>query len=107
MGEQRKRSACDDGQGSCYQASKLILCAGAWLPGLVQNWGHRRASSVRCSSGSTPTGLTSIFDPEHMPVYIRVPIRDTPMFYGFPAINGPGGGMKIAGEQFEQASSAG
>jgi sarcosine oxidase len=25
------------------------------------------------------------------------------MFYGFPAIDGPGGGLKIAGEQFEQS----
>jgi sarcosine oxidase len=24
------------------------------------------------------------------------------MFYGFPAIDGPGGGLKIAGEQFDQ-----
>jgi sarcosine oxidase len=89
----------------CYQASKLILCAGAWLPGLVHELGARARVFRQVLFWLDSDGPHEQFDPEHMPVYIRVPDSDTPMFYGFPAINGPAGGMKIAGEQFEQAST--
>jgi len=38
-----------------------------------------------------------------MPVFIRVPDAQTEMIYGFPMINRPEDGIKIAGEQFDLA----
>jgi sarcosine oxidase len=49
-----------------------------------------------------PDGPPDLFAPNRLPVFIRAPDERTEMFYGFPAINGPAGGLKIAGEQFER-----
>ena len=86
-----------------YAASKLILGAGAWLPGLVLDLGKQAKVFRQVLFWFEPDGPHKHFAPDEMPVYIRLP--DNGMFYGFPAINGPGGGMKLAGEQFEKADA--
>lgn len=88
-----------------YTADRLILTAGGWLPALLPVLGNHLRVCRQVMFWFLPEGDPVRFDPEHMPVYVRV--ADTPgrMFYGFPAVDGPQGGLKIAGEQFERAAA--
>jgi sarcosine oxidase len=89
----------------CYTAGRLILTAGAWLPMLVPELATAARVFRQMLFWFEPEGMHELFTPERMPVYIRVPDSGTNMFYGFPAIDGPGRGLKIAGEQFDQTTS--
>ena len=90
---------------SRYETSHLILTAGAWLPKLVPELASRARIFRQVLFWFEPDGPHELFTPVHMPVYIRVPDDGSEMFYGFPAIDGPGGGMKIAGEQFDRTTT--
>jgi sarcosine oxidase len=79
-----------------YEADRVILCTGAWLPTLVPALPARVFRQVQF--WFEPDGAV-----EGMPVFIRVPDAATEMFYGFPPIDGA---LKIAGEQFEHAIGA-
>lgn len=100
-----------DGQGARvetdrgeYLAGRLVLTAGPWLPEL---WPGLPAKVCRQVLYWFETaGPAEEFGSDRMPVFIRVPDRRAAMFYGFPAIDGAGGGLKIAGEQFEQTCRA-
>jgi sarcosine oxidase len=81
--------------------SRLILSAGSWLPGLVPDLGSQARIFRQVLFWFEIDGPHELFTRERMPVFIRVPDCGTAMFYGFPAIDGPHGGMKVAGEQFE------
>ena len=85
-----------------YEAEHLIVCAGAWLPGLIPQLAARTKVFRQVLFWFQPDGPQDIFTPDRMPVYIRVPDEENAMFYGFPAINGPNGGFKTAGEQFDR-----
>lgn len=87
-----------------YAADRLIVSAGAWLPELVPELKKSAQVYRQVLFWFEPEGAHELFTPERMPVYIRVPDAGTNMFYGFPAIDGPGGGLKIAGEQFDEAT---
>jgi sarcosine oxidase len=90
---------------SSYSASRLILTAGAWLPQMVPELAARARVFRQVLFWFEPDGPHELFTPERLPVYIRVPDTGTNMLYGFPAIVGAGGGLKIAGEQFEQTTA--
>lgn len=85
-----------------YEAEHLIVCAGAWLPGLIPQLAARTSIFRQVLFWFQPDGPQDIFTPDRMPVYIRVPDEGTAMFYGFPAIDGLEGGFKMAGEQFDR-----
>jgi sarcosine oxidase len=84
-----------------YNAARVILTAGAWLPKFVPEVARVTRVFRQVLFWFQPDGPHELFTPERLPVYIRVPDSGTNMFYGFPAIDGPGGGLKIAGEQFD------
>jgi sarcosine oxidase len=86
---------------SKYSAAHLILTAGAWLPQFVPELARSARVFRQVLFWFEPDGPHELFTPERLPVYIRVPDAGTNMFYGFPAIDGPSGGLKIAGEQFD------
>jgi sarcosine oxidase len=88
-----------------YLASQLIVSAGSWLPGLVAGLGAHARVFRQTLFWFDIDGPRDRFDPKRMPVYIRVPDCGAAMFYGFPAIDGPHGGMKVAGEQFERSEA--
>jgi sarcosine oxidase len=88
-----------------YETPRLILTAGAWLPQLVPELGRHARVFRQVLFWFEPDGRHEDFTPARMPIYIRVPDAGTNMFYGFPAINGPGGGLKIAGEQFDRTTA--
>ncbi len=85
-----------------YSAARLILGAGAWMPQLVAPLAAAKVYR-QVQYWFEPDGPAEQFAPERMPVFIRLPEPGVDMFYGFPAMAGPGGGMKIAGEQFDHA----
>jgi sarcosine oxidase len=91
-------------QRDCYAAKRLIITAGAWLPFMVPELTEVAEVFRQVLFWFEPDGEHELFTPERMPVYIRVPDSGTNMFYGFPAIDGPGGGLKIAGEQFDRTT---
>jgi sarcosine oxidase len=90
---------------SQFTARRLVLCAGSWLPGIVPELAKQARVYRQVLFWFGTNGPHERFAPEQMPVFIRVPDCGTAMFYGFPAINGPDGGVKIAGEQFEHTSA--
>jgi sarcosine oxidase len=90
-------------------ARELVLCAGAWIPRLAPEYAdlfeiHRQLLHwfpIR-------QGYEAL---RRMPIFIwEIPgERDdfthlSGGFYGFPAIDGPGGGVKLATERYEQAA---
>jgi len=88
----------DQGQ---YTAGRLILSAGSWLPSLMPPLAPRARIYRQVLYWFEQEGEHADFMPDRFPIFIRVPDAQSGMFYGFPAIDGPGGGLKIAGEQFE------
>jgi sarcosine oxidase len=89
-----------------YQAGKLIVTTGAWLPALAGKpfsdvLAVRR--QVLCWF-DVKEGIES-FEPARFPVFIwELPGLAQPI-YGFPAIDGPRGGVKIATEQHDIATT--
>lgn len=87
-----------------YEAGALILTTGAWMPQSARFLAGKAKIYRQVLHWFQPDGPHEIFTPERMPVYIRAHGTLSDMFYGFPAIDGPGGGMKLAGEQFNEES---
>lgn len=84
-----------------YSAARLVICAGPWIRELLP--GYRELFSVhRQVMFWFDLADQNFYDayrelPIHIWVYGSLPDE---MVYGFPAIDGPAGGVKVAGEQF-------
>ena len=88
-----------------YDAGQLILCAGPWLPGLFPE-GRDLFAVHRQVQFWFP--ITQGHDQlEGMPVFVwdfggeRDGFVHFDGFYGFPAVDGPAGGVKVATETYE------
>ncbi|WP_280269520.1 N-methyl-L-tryptophan oxidase [Nocardia wallacei] len=76
-----------------YRADQLIVCPGAWAPELLAQFGIPITVERQVQYWLEPSGGTAPF--EEQPVYICE--NDSGMqIYGFPAIDGPSGGVKTA-----------
>ncbi|MFJ2113916.1 N-methyl-L-tryptophan oxidase [Streptomyces sp. NPDC087850] len=78
-----------------YTAGQLVICPGAWAPELLGDLGVPFTIERQVMYWFQPEGGTGPYRPEHHPIYIwenaeRVQI------YGFPAIDGPDAGAKVA-----------
>lgn len=87
-----------------YEAGALVLCAGAWVTRLlaaelaqlftltrqVLHWYDVEANHAQFAPPRFPVWIWELQDTEHV-------------IYGFPAIDGPCGGAKIATEQYRSA----
>ena len=90
-----------------YAAEKLIIAAGPWLPGLIGPELARNFTVYRQTLfWFEIEGEFTPFIPEHCPVFIWELQGRQQSIYGFPAVDGAGGGIKIATEQYEGATSA-
>ena len=89
-----------------YFADRVILSAGPWLPELLGD-GHVWPFSVtrQVLYWFAPKDSIEPFLPEHFPVFIWEPRRASEAFYGFPAIDGPGGGVKVASGAYGEATT--
>jgi len=85
-----------------YSAAHVILTAGAWLPKLLRE-GHSLFRVYRQTlSWFALAAHHDRYTPERFPVFIWITgNQPRDMMYGFPAVDGPDSGVKIATEQYE------
>lgn len=78
-----------------YEAASLILAPGAWAPQWLQSLDLPLAVRRHLMCWFDPVADLSQFLPDRFPIYLWQTSRG-PVFYGFPAIDGPQGGAKAA-----------
>lgn len=82
------------GRGS-YEAERLVIAAGAYAPSLLADAGLPLTVQRNVLYWFEPTRDHALFSPERCPIYIWD--RDGySAFYGFPALPGGHGGVKVA-----------
>jgi sarcosine oxidase len=85
-----------------YGADKLIVAAGPWLPSLIDARLARHFKVYRqVMFWFDVEGPVDAFRPASLPVFIWELKGRKHGIYGSPAVAGPGGGVKIATEQFD------
>lgn len=85
-----------------YVAEKLLVCAGPWLPSLIdKKYGHLFTVIRQVMYWFDVKESIDPFLPDKCPIYIWELQGNTQGLYGFPAIDGPKGGVKMASEQYE------
>lgn len=90
-----------------YEARRLIVAAGAWLPQLLAPALARRFTITRQALYWFDTGASfKRFAPPAFPVWIWELQDRRNVIYGIPAIDGPAGGAKLATEQYAATTSA-
>lgn len=89
-----------------YEARRLVVTAGPWLPGLLgDTWSGRFTVRRQALFWFAARGAIDGFGPQRFPVFIWELAGHAQPIYGFPAIDGPAGGVKIATEQHEEATT--
>jgi sarcosine oxidase len=86
-----------------YSAAKVILTAGPWIAKLLppEYADHFRVYRQTLCWFALQRNFER-YAPEHFPVFIWITgNRAQDMLYGFPAIDGPAGGLKLATELYE------
>lgn len=76
-----------------YRAHQLVICPGAWAPQLLAEFGIPITIERQVLYWLDPIGGTAAF--EDQPIYIAEDASGA-QIYGFPAIDGPRGGVKTA-----------
>jgi len=90
-----------------YSADRLIVSAGPWLPDLVDDRVARHLAIYRqVMCWFDIEGPVAPFLPENFPVFIWELQGKRQGIYGFPAVDGTGGGIKIASEQYDAMTTA-
>lgn len=89
------------GQGE-YTAGHLVITPGAWAPELLAGLGVPFTVERQVMHWFQPLGGTAAYTPDRQPVYIwegddrAEGETEGTQIYGFPAIDGPAGGVKVA-----------
>ncbi|SFL36875.1 N-methyl-L-tryptophan oxidase [Geodermatophilus ruber] len=78
-----------------YTAGRLVVCPGAWAPVLLADLGLPCVVERQVMYWFQPTGGVGPYAPDRHPVYIHE-AADGTQVYGFPALDGPDGGAKVA-----------
>lgn len=93
---------CEDGRA--IRAARVIVSTGAWVSQLLPPAVSGKLRVCRQVLHWFPLrDDPAAYDPAHCPAFIRLSDADHDMIYGFPAVDGPGGGLKVAGEQLAQS----
>ena len=82
------------GQGT-YEADRLVIAPGAWAPQLLASLGVPIVVERQVMYWFQPDGGTAPYTADRQPIYIREDTEGN-QIYGFPAIDGPEGGVKVA-----------
>ena len=87
-----------------YSAAKVILSTGPWIARfLPPEWADHFVVYRQTLCWFAIESNLERYTPENFPVFIWITgSREQDMLYGFPAIDGPSGGMKIATERYEE-----
>lgn len=78
-----------------YVADRLVIAPGAWASRLLRGIDVPMRVERRVMYWFAPQGGTTPFGPDRHPVYVWED-RDGGDVYGFPALDGPDGGAKVA-----------
>ncbi|MGW4758313.1 N-methyl-L-tryptophan oxidase [Streptomyces chartreusis] len=78
-----------------YTADRLVIAPGAWAPTLLSGLGVSVSVERQVMYWFQPVGGTRPFRPDRHPVYIWED-PDGTQIYGFPSLDGPEGGAKVA-----------
>ena len=90
-----------------FKAANLIVAAGPWLPGLLgEKYSHHFKIYRQTLHWFDVEANYAQFTPDRFPIFIWELPNARGGTYGFPAIDGPRGGIKIATEQFEATTTA-
>ena len=90
-----------------YRADRLVVTAGAWLPGLVGPEVSRHFTVYRqMLFWFDVAGPLTPFLPENFPIFIWELQDRKQGIYGFPAIDGASGGVKIGAEHYDATTCA-
>ncbi|MEU4221088.1 N-methyl-L-tryptophan oxidase [Actinoplanes sp. NPDC026623] len=84
----------ETGAGS-YEAGRLVITPGPWAPQLLADLGVPFTIERQVQYWFQPTGGVGPFTAERHPIYIWEDATGS-QIYGFPAIDGPDGGAKVA-----------
>jgi len=88
-------------EAGTYEAKQAILSMGAWLPGFIEPQLARKLTVTRQALfWFMPRGDIREFEAPRCPVWIWELQESNQGIYGFPAIDGAAGGVKVATEQF-------
>ena len=90
-----------------YEAKKLIISAGPWFPALIEDEYSKFFKVIRqvLFWFDVKTSIER-FEPKNFPIFIWELQGNKQGMYGFPAIDGQNGGVKIASEQYETTTTA-
>jgi len=90
-----------------YEAKKLIISAGPWFPALIEDEYSKFFKVIRqvLFWFDVKTSIER-FEPKNFPIFIWELQGNKQGIYGFPAIDGENGGVKIASEQYEITTTA-
>lgn len=91
-----------------YSANTVILSAGAWVPKLLDSI-SKKFSTLFTIYRQTQfwfdiEGPVAAFQAPRFPIFIWN-LGEGQSFYGFPAIDGEGGGVKVAAAQYKEATN--
>jgi sarcosine oxidase len=78
-----------------HTADHLVICPGAWAPGLLADLGVPFTVERQVMYWFQPNVGTDPYLPDRHPIYIWEDRNDV-QIYGFPSIDGPQGGAKVA-----------
>jgi sarcosine oxidase len=88
-----------------YQADQLIVAAGAWLPSLLPPGLARLFKVYRQVQFWFDVEDAAMFEQERFPIFIWDLPGGKGGIYGFPALDGPFGGIKVATESYESTTT--
>lgn len=78
-----------------YEAERLVITPGPWAPSLLADLHIPLVVERQVQFWFEPIGGITPFLPDHFPIYIWELANDVAI-YGFPALDGPEGGVKVA-----------
>jgi sarcosine oxidase len=78
-----------------YTADRLAICPGAWAPQLLADLGVPFRVQRQIQYWFTPSGGIGAYTPDRQPIYVWEDAAGV-QIYGFPAQDGPDGGVKVA-----------
>ena len=78
-----------------YEASRLVVSVGPWAPEILADLGLPLVIERNVLVWFEPIGGREPFLPDRFPIYIWE-VDEQAQFYGFPAQEGPPGGVKVA-----------
>lgn len=90
-----------------YEANQVIVSVGAWLPTFLEEEYAKLFTIIRqvLFWFDIQTSIQK-FESKNFPIFIWELQGNKQLIYGFPAIDGKNGGVKIAGEQYETTTTA-